>query len=118
MLSTNSKRIKIKNNSTGNNTSNVNVDAFTITSPLIADTAATGHFVEMNARYLKNIKIADPPISILYSNGASIKSTHIAEFNFEDFSPHQRVHVFPSLAFGSLLSIGQLCDFGCHAIFH
>ena len=118
MLSTNSTRIKIKNNSTANNASNVTVDAFTTTSPLIVDTAAIGHFAKMNASFLKNIKLADPPISFLCPSGASIKSTHTAEFNFEDFPPHQRVHVFPSLASGSLLSIGQLCDFGCHAIFH
>ena len=118
MLSTNSTRIKIKNNSTANNASNVTVYAFTTTSPLIVDTAAIGHFAKMNASFLKNIKLADPPISFLCPSGASIKSTHTAEFNFEDFPPHQRVHVFPSLASGSLLSIGQLCDFGCHAIFH
>ena len=61
---------------------------------------------------------ADPPITVLCPSGASIKSTHTAEFNFKNFPPNQRVHVFPSLASGSLLSIGQLCDVGCHAYFH
>ena len=28
------------------------------------------------------------------------------------------MHVFPSLASGSLLSVGQLCDVGCYAVFH
>ena len=88
LLSPNSKRIKIKNYSTANNASNVNVDAFTTTSSLITDTAATGHFAEMNASYLKNIKLADPPISVLCPSGASIKSTHTAEFDFDDFPPH------------------------------
>ena len=110
--------LKYKNNSTANNASNVTVHTFTTTSPLIADTATTGNFAEINASFLKNIEVADPPISVLYPSGASIKPTHTAEFNFEDFLPHQRVHVFPSLASGSLLSIGQLCDFGCHTIFH
>ena len=118
MLSPNSKRIKINNYSTANNASNVNVDAFTTTSLLIADTVASDHFAEMNASYLTNIKLADPPISILCPSCASIKSTHTIEFDFDDFPPHQRVHVFPSLASGSLLSIEQLCDFGCYAIFH
>jgi len=112
------KRIKINNHSTANNASNINVDAFTTTSSLIADNVATGYFAEINASYLTNIKLADPPISVLCPSGASIKSTHTTEFDFDDFSPHQRVHVFPSLVSGSLLSIEQLCDFGCYAIFH
>ena len=118
MLSPNSKRIKINNYSTANNASNVNVDAFTTTSSLIVDTVASGHFAEMNASYLTNIKLADPPISIFCPSCTSIKSTHTAEFDFDDFPPHQRVHVIPSLTSGSLLSIEQLCDFGCYAIFH
>ena len=72
----------------------------------------------MNASYLINLMPADPPITVLCPSGASIKSTHTAEFNFKNFPPNQRVHVFPSLASGSLLSIGQLCDVGCHAYFH
>ena len=28
------------------------------------------------------------------------------------------MHVFPSLASGSLLSVGQLCDVGCYAVFY
>ena len=68
--------LKKKKNFTANNASNVTVDAFTTTSPLIADTAATGHFAEMNASFIKNIKLADSPISILCPSGAFIKSTH------------------------------------------
>ena len=48
----NSKRIKLKFTSTANNVSNVNVDPLHATSPLIADTAAIGHFAKMNASFL------------------------------------------------------------------
>ena len=85
---------------------NVTVDVLNSSSRLIADTGATGHFVEMNADYLKNLIPADPPITVLCPSGTSIKSTHTAEFNFKNFPPNQRVHVFPSLASGSLLSVG------------
>ena len=118
MLPNNSKIIKLKITSTADNVSNVNVDALHATSPLIAVTAATSHFAEMNAKFLKNIKLADPPISILCPSGTYIQSTHTTEFVFDDSPPHQRVHSFPTLAPGSLLSVGQLCDSGCYAIFH
>ena len=72
----------------------------------------------MNADYLKNLIPADPPITVLCPSGTSIKSTHTAEFNFKKFPPNQRVHVFPFLASGSLLSVGQLYDVGCYAVFH
>ena len=87
---------------------NVTVDALNSSSRLIVDTESPGHFVEMNADYLKKLIPADPPILVLCPSGASIKSTHIAEFNFENFLLYQRIHIFPSLASGSgsLLSIG------------
>ena len=88
LLSTHSKRIKIRNSSATNNAYNANMDALTTTNQLIADTTATGYFTEMNASYLKNIKLVDSPISILYPSGPSIKSTHTTEFNFDEFPPH------------------------------
>ena len=45
-------------------------------------------------------------------------STHTAEIPLPLLPPAARkVHLFPRLASGSLLSIGQLCDFGCEAFF-
>ena len=58
LLPNNSKRIKLKNTSIANNVSNVHIDALHTTSPLIADTAAIDHFAEMNANFLKNVKLS------------------------------------------------------------
>jgi hypothetical protein len=41
-------------------------------------------------------------------------STHTATLNIPTLPPAAgKAHIFPSLTSGSLLSIGQLCDFGC-----
>ena len=108
----------MKNTSIANNVSNVNIATLTTTSPLITDTVATCYFVEINTSYLKYVEFIDPPISLLCPRGAFIKSTHTIEFNFDDFPPHQRVYIFPSLSSESLLSIRQLRDFGCNNISH
>ena len=45
-------------------------------------------------------------------------STHEAELDIPLLPAHaKKVHIFPELASGSLLSIGQLCDGGCTATF-
>ena len=47
-----------------------------------------------------------------------MESTHTAQLCLPLLPPAAcKVHVFPRLASGSLLSIGQLCDFGCEAVF-
>ena len=47
-----------------------------------------------------------------------MQSTHTGELNFPDLPMDARLaHIFPSLASGSLLSIGQLADHGCEAHF-
>ena len=105
----NSNRVKNNlNNFTAQYESIVTVDALNNVSRIFVDTSVTGHFVEMNASCLKKLIPADPPITVLCPSGALIKSTHIAEFNFENFLLYQRIHIFPSLASGSgsLLSIG------------
>ena len=84
----NSKIINLNNTSTSNNISNVHVYALHTSSPLITDTAATYHFVEMNTSFLKNIKPADSPIYIVCPSGTPIHSTHITKFAFDDFPPH------------------------------
>ena len=65
----------------------------------------------MNASYLKNIKLADPPISVLYLSGASIKSTHTADFNFDDFPPHQRARLWVALIHCTALQFWLSCHF-------
>ena len=87
-------------------------------SNVVADTGATGTFVEMNADCIVNIQPADPPIHVVCPNGEIMQSTHTAELSFTKLPPAARkCHVFPSLASGSLISVGVLCDAGCIATF-
>ena len=47
-----------------------------------------------------------------------MQSTHIAQINIPNLpDAAKQVHLFPNLASGSLLSIGQLCNSGCTATF-
>jgi hypothetical protein len=58
------------------------------------------------------------PISVLLPDGSSIRSTHTGELNLPQLPPAARLcHLFPHLTTGSLLSMGQLCDHDCTAIF-
>jgi hypothetical protein len=46
-------------------------------------------------------------------------STHIVDLHLPDLPPAARIaHIFPALGDTSLISIGQLCDAGCTAIFN
>ena len=47
-----------------------------------------------------------------------MKSTNTAQLYLPFLLPEAcKVHIFPCLALGSLISIGQLCDYGCTATF-
>ena len=51
-------------------------------------------------------------------NDAIIQSTHTGELPIPHLPPEARkTHLFPSLGDTSLISIGQLCDAGCRAVF-
>ena len=91
--------------------------------PIILDTGATHHFYNMpvsttTAPHLRNITPTSDGIEVLLPNSTTIKSTHQANINLPSLpTSATSVHLFPSLASGSLLSIGQLCDSGCSATF-
>ena len=51
-------------------------------------------------------------------NKATMQATHTGLLNIPQLPLAARqAHIFPSLASGSLFSIGQLCDHGCSAYF-
>lgn len=62
---------------------------------------------------------SNPGLEVLLPSGATIRSTHIACTLDLPSLPlaARQCHLFPDLASGSLLSIGQLCDHGCHTHF-
>jgi hypothetical protein len=63
--------------------------------------------------------INDPiGIQVALPNGHTMRSTHTAILPIANLPVKARqAHIFPALATGSLLSVGQLCDQGCKATF-
>ena len=101
------------------------------TSTIVADTGAPGHFFEGNGitndaigQYinvhlpLTDIQPTQRGIEVMLPNAARMKSTHTVMLNMDNLPPEaRRVHIFPHLVSSSLLSIGQLCNAGCTALF-
>jgi hypothetical protein len=83
----------------------------------VINTGATGHFFKVSNN-LDNINIANNSIAVTVPDGASISSTHTGLLKVPGLPASARLaHIFPSLHSNSLLSTGQVCDFGCSAIF-
>ena len=79
-----------------------------IISRLVADTGATGHFLESSTSYTNKF-VAHPGISMLLPNHGVMRSTHTEQLSLPFLPPEAcKAHVFPCLASGSLISIGQL----------
>ena len=92
----------------------------------VADTGATGHFFEHQHQHnlihtnipLKKITAVKNGIKVVLPNNNTMQATHEALLDIPQLPEKaRRTHLFPYLASGSLLSIGQLCDAGCTALF-
>jgi hypothetical protein len=90
----------------------------TLTSSAIADTGCSGHYLMMNSS-CSNAKPTKNGVNVLLPDGGTMRATHTAELPIKAL-PYaaQQAHLFPALSSGALLSIGQLCDHGCQAIFN
>ena len=90
---------------------------------VVLDTGATHHFFSATPSPSNDLPLTDlHPVSnginVLLPNHDKIQATHTANLNVPHLpSAARNVHLFPSLASGSLLSVGQLCDSGCTATF-
>jgi hypothetical protein len=85
--------------------------------PIIIDSGATGHFFKISSNLL-GIKPTTNGIAVSLPNGALIRSSHTGTLPIPGLPLSAcRAHVFPSLQSHSLLSIRQLCDHGCKAVF-
>jgi hypothetical protein len=85
--------------------------------PIIIDSGATGHFFKVSSNLI-GLKPATTSIAVSLPDGAHIKSTHIGTLPIPSLpSSACRAQVFQSLQSDSLLSIGQLCNHGCKAVF-
>ena len=84
------------------------------TTELIADTGCSGHC----DGFIQHATPAVSPIHVCLPNGGSMTSTHTHCLNIPSLPPEAcRQHLFPAMTTTGLLSIGQLCDHGCTAIF-
>jgi hypothetical protein len=84
---------------------------------IIIDSGATGHFFKISSNLL-GIKPTTKGIAVSLPDGALIRSSHTSTLPIPGLPLSAcRAHVFPSLQSHSLLSIGQLCDHGCKAVF-
>ena len=84
-----------------------------------ADTGTTGnYFAIKDMNCLRDVQPVDDAdsITVLMPDGKQIKSSFIGYLNYPHLKHDHRVHVFKTL-WGSLLSIGELCDAGLVAVF-
>jgi hypothetical protein len=66
-----------------------------------------------------NAKPTKNGVSVLLLDGGTIRATHTTKLPIKALPYAARqAHLFPALSSGALLSIGQLCDHGCQAIFN
>jgi hypothetical protein len=85
--------------------------------PIIIDSGATGHFFKISNN-LRGIKPTTNGIAVSLPDGDLIRSSHTGTLSVPGLPLSAcRAHVFPSLQSHSLLSIGQLCDHSCKAVF-
>ena len=83
----------------------------------IADTGASGHFLQPGAPHEPSDRQA-PPIRVKEPSGAYMQSSKNCKLVLRSLSEAARhAHILPGLSHSSLVSIGVLCDAGCTAIF-
>jgi hypothetical protein len=90
-------------------------------NPVIAkaDTGATAHYFKPeDSNILDNLKFTEQGPQVRLPNNAIIKADQVGNL------PHMNLplaatetHTFKDLKSASLISIGQLCDVGCQAVF-
>ena len=84
----------------------------------ILDTGSSGHFFALRTP-LQNIKPSQRPIQVELPDHRHMESTHEGDLPIPTLPPKARkAYLFPALQDTSLISIGQLCDAGCQAIFN
>ena len=89
-------------------------------SVLKADSGASKHFIRDNdSKHLKNIKaLLNGPVAKLPDN-KYIRTSSTGLLPFEEYLSEdtKQALIYPDLKNASLLSIGQLCDDNCLALF-
>jgi hypothetical protein len=91
--------------------------------PLInfkGDISATAHFHQMTDQlHHQPISDSNPAVHVIVPNGNVMTSTGTMNLPLSHLkAATTKSHAFPKLASGSLLSVGQICDNACTAIFN
>ena len=105
---------------TNENFSLTSLDCTPPTKQAIANTGATGNYVDpiTPPPPHTNKQTAINPIVVAMPNSNTVVSTYTRELILPSLPEAARqAHIFPHLPAGALLSIGQLCDAGCAAEF-
>ena len=89
-----------------------------VSSPLgIADSGCSGHYIQISTPH-SNRKPNSHGLTVELPDGNIIRSTHTADLIIPTLpNTACHAHIFSQLHNKSLISIGQLCDAGCTAIF-
>ena len=92
-------------------------DAATIKRWAILNSGATSHFLTTDAPAIIIVP-ADVPLIARLPNGDKVQSTHTCTLDLPDLPVGARaVHIIPSLASHSLLSVVTMCNAGCTVTF-
>ena len=84
---------------------------------LKADTGASATSVKLeHAKYLSNLNKTNQGPRVHLPNNTILRPSHTGTLSLND-SPKIHTYVLPEMKNESLLSVGQLCDQGCKAIF-
>ena len=88
------------------------------TPKLIADTGCSVNSCDQNCSIpLKNIQHKPNGTQVLLPDSSTMRSTHIGILDLSKLlDAAKQAHIFSHLAFGSLLSVGQLCDHNCGTV--
>jgi hypothetical protein len=107
-----------------NKLANINLSTATVpTSPkhvlAKADTGATAHYFKpSDAAILDKLHDTDTGPNVRLPNNTIIKATQAGYLRNTTLpATATKTHIFPELKSASLVSIGQLCDVGCEAVF-
>ena len=95
------------------------IAATNITDEPIIDSGTSGHYFQLNTDTPTfNVKPTPTPITITLPNGSYMSSTHEGNLRLPGSLPSAatKVNFFDKMS-ASLISIGQLCDYGCTATF-
>ena len=91
-----------------------------VTSKALPDTAATAHYLHLSAfPHFSHVAHTTSGPTVQVANEHIIKPSFSATLKLSSklSSKAQSAHIFKDITTGSLISMGQLCDDDCFAIF-